>query len=71
MSDTQTLREHLDRMTQELNQIKKIVIGLEGRDKEKAEKAWHDLMMASKVISQQWKGISTVDEIRAQREKKW
>jgi len=71
MSDIQTLREHLDRMTQELNQIKKIVIGLEDRDKEKAERAWNDLMIASKEISRRWKGFSAINEIRNQREKKW
>jgi hypothetical protein len=33
MSGVQSLRGHLDRMTQELTQIKKIAIGLEERDK--------------------------------------
>lgn len=71
MSDTQILKEHLDRMTQELEQIKKIVIGLEERDKEKTEEAWVDLMKASKEISRRWEGVSAVNEIKNQREKKW
>jgi hypothetical protein len=33
MSGVQSLREHLDRMTQELIQIKKIAIGLEETNK--------------------------------------
>jgi hypothetical protein len=50
MSGVQSLREHLDRMTQELIQIKKIAIGLEESDKEKTERAWDDLMAASKEM---------------------
>ena len=64
MSSIQSLRGHLDRMTQELTQIKKIAIGLEEWDKEKTERAWDDLMAASKEIS-------AVEEIRNQREKRW
>ena len=71
MSGVQSLREHLDRMTQELTQIKKIVIGFEERDKEKTDRAWDDLMAASKEISREWKGASAVEEIRTQREKRW
>jgi len=71
MSGVQSLREHLDRMPQELTQIKKIAIGLEESDKEKTERAWDDLMAASKEISREWKGISAVEEIRTQREKRW
>ncbi len=71
MSDVQSLMEHLDRMTQELTQIKKIAIGLVECDKGKTERAWDDLMAASKEISQEWKGVSAVEEIRAQREKRW
>ena len=58
-------------MTQELTQIKKIAIGLEESDKEKTDRAWDDLMAASKEISQEWKGVSVVEEIRTQREKRW
>jgi len=57
-------------MTQELIQIKKIAIGLEESDKEKTERAWDDLMAASKEISREWKGVSAVEEIRNQREKR-
>jgi len=51
--------------------IKKIAIGLEESDKEKTERAWDDLMAASKEISREWKGVSAVEEIRAQKEKRW
>ncbi len=71
MSSIQSLMEHLDRMTNELTQIKKIAIGLEEGDKEKTERAGDDLMAASKEISKEWKVVSAVEEIRNQREKRW
>ena len=39
------------------------------KDKEKTEKAWKDLMEASKDISRLWEGPSAVEDIKAQREK--
>ena len=71
MSSIQSLGEHLDRMTNELIQIKKIAIGLEEGDKQKTERAWDDLMAASKEISKEWKGVSAVEEVINQREKRW
>lgn len=71
MQDLHLLKEHLDRMTQELMEVKKIAIRLETIDQEKAERAWKDLMSASEEISQKWEGPSAVEEIRLQREKKW
>ncbi len=71
MQDLQALREHLDRMTQELAEIKKIVINSETIDKERAQRAWNDLMSASEEISQRWEGPSAVEEIGLQREKTW
>ena len=52
MQDLHLLKEHLDRMTQELMEVKKIAIRLETIDKEKAERAWKDLILASEDISQ-------------------
>lgn len=69
MEDIKALRAHLDGLTQELSEIKKILIKVEIKDKEKTEKAWKDLMEASKDISRLWKGPSAVEEIKAQREK--
>ncbi|HIE17079.1 MAG TPA: hypothetical protein EYP71_02680 [Dehalococcoidia bacterium] len=71
MQDLHLLKEHLDRMTQELMEVKKIAIRLETIDQEKAERAWKDLMSASEEISQKWEDPSAVEEIRLQREKKW
>ena len=65
------IKGHLDRVTQELIQIKKLIIRLEVKDKQKTERAWDDLMSASKEISLAWKGETAVEEIRDQREKRW
>ena len=65
------IKGHLDRVTHELILIKRIFIGLEVKDKQKTERAWDDLMSASKEISQVWKGENAVEEIRDQREKRW
>jgi len=71
VQDLHLLKEHLERMTQELMEVEKIAIRLETIDQEKAERAWKDLMSASEEISQKWEGPSAVEEIRLQREKKW
>ena len=71
MQDLHLLKEHLDRMAQELMEVKKIAIRLETIDKEKAERAWKDLILASEDISQIWEGPSAVEEIGLQREKRW
>ena len=71
MQDLHLLKEHLERMTRELMEVKKIAIRLEPIDREKAEKAWDDLMSASEEISQRWEGPSAAEEVRLQREKKW
>lgn len=71
MQDLQTLGTHMDIMMQELVQMKRVVIGLGHRDEQKAEKAWNELMVASKQISNEWKGQSAVEEIKSQREKQW
>jgi len=69
--ELQTLGARLDIMMQELVQIKRVVIGLGYRDEQKAEKAWDELMTASKQISKGWSGPSAMEEIKSQREKQW
>ncbi|MEA1868647.1 MAG: hypothetical protein U9N09_00560 [Euryarchaeota archaeon] len=69
--ELQTLGAHLDIIMQELVQIKRVVVGLGHRDEQKAEKAWNELMTASKQISKEWRGPSAVEEIKSQREKQW
>jgi len=71
MQDLDLLKEHLERITQELTEVKKIAIRLKTVDREKAERAWKDLVLASQEISQRWEGASAVEEIGLQREKTW
>ena len=65
------IKGHLDHVTQELIQIKKLIIRVDAMDKQKTERAWDDLMSISKEISLAWKGETAVEEIRDQREKRW
>jgi hypothetical protein len=51
--------------------MKKMLIKVKVKNKEKTERAWSDLMEASKEISKLWKGPSVVEEIRNQRKKTW
>ena len=69
MKELENLKEHLDRMEQEVIQMRKIVISQEKVNKQKTEQAWNELMLASKEISQKWKGLSVLEEVSAQREK--
>ena len=71
MQDLDLLKEHLDRITQELTEVKKIAVRLKTVDREKTERAWKDLVLASQEISQKWEGASAVEEIGLQREKTW
>ncbi len=71
MQDLQEIEEHLEHISEELSQIRKITLDLKTVDKIKAERAWEDLMDASKQISREWKGLTAVEEIRSQREKEW
>lgn len=65
------IKGHLDRVTHELIRIKKFIIGLEVKDKQKTERAWEDLTFVSDEISMTWKGETAVEEIRDQRVKRW
>lgn len=71
MQNLQEIKEHLEHITEELSQIKKITIELITVDKIKAERAWNDLMEVSKQISKEWKGPAALEEIQSQREKEW
>ena len=69
MTELEILKEHLDHITQDLAEVKKIIISLETIDRERSERAWNDLMSASAEVSRRWQGPTAVDEIRLQREK--
>jgi ribosomal protein S10 len=71
MQNSHEIESHLERITEELVQIRKITVGLKTVDKLKAERVWKDLMEASKQISSEWKGPTALEEIRSQREKEW
>jgi hypothetical protein len=71
MQNLHEIESHLERITEELVQIRKITVGLKTVDKLKAERAWKDLMEASKLISREWKGLTALEEIQSQREKEW
>jgi len=71
MESFQEIDELLVHITDELNQIRKMTIGLMTVDKIKAEKAWNDLMEVSRQISKEWKGPTALEEIQSQREKEW
>jgi hypothetical protein len=71
VQDLHLLKKHLDSITQELAEAKKIAIRLGAIDREKAERAWADLMIASAEISRRWVGPSAREEIELQREKTW
>ena len=70
MNDIGAIKKHLDFMSHEIVEIKKLMIGLES-DKQKTSRAWDDLMKASDQISEKWTEIPAVDEIKSQREKSW
>lgn len=71
MQNLKEIEEHLEHISEELSQIRKITIELRTVDKLKAERAWNDLMEVSKQISKEWKGLTALEEIQSQREKEW
>lgn len=70
MESIGAIKRHLDYMSHEIVEIKKLIVGLES-DKQKSNMAWDDLMNASDQISEKWTEVSAADEIRSQREKTW
>ena len=71
MKSTVEIRTYLDDITQDIEEVKKMLIPMEISNKNKTEKAWNDLMNLSKKISKQWKGPNAAEEIKDQREKTW
>lgn len=69
----EALKKHLNQMSRELLEIRKLIFGIKSckKDSESSELAWEDLMEASEEISDLWTDVSVVEEIRAQREKSW
>jgi hypothetical protein len=65
-----SIKEHLDRISKELSQIKKLLIDQWIIDQKKVNVNWEDFLNMSKEISKKWKGPSAVDEVRQQREKR-
>ena len=70
MESIGAIRKHLDYMSYEIVELKKLIVGLES-DKQKSNRAWNDLMSVSDQISEKWTEVSAADEIRSQREKTW
>lgn len=70
MESIGAIKKHLDYMSHEIVEIKKLIVGLES-DKHKSNMAWDDLMSASDQISEKWTEVSAADEITSQREKTW
>jgi hypothetical protein len=73
MEDMDALKKHLDHMSRELPELRKLVFSVKSGKKgsESSERAWEDLMEASEEISDLWTDVSAVEEIRTQREKSW
>lgn len=71
MQDLHLLKKHLDSITEELAEAKKIAMRLGTADREKADRAWANLMITSEEISRRWVGPSASEEIALQREKAW
>jgi hypothetical protein len=73
MEDMDALKKHLDHMSRELSELRKLVFSVKSGKKgsESSERAWEDLMEASEEISDLWTDVSAVEEIRTQREKSW
>jgi len=67
--DVKYIKEHLDSIEQEVVQLRKVTIYNKVVDGDKNQKAWAELMALSAEISERWKGHSTVEEVRSQREK--
>jgi hypothetical protein len=69
MNHIKKIRERLNHILGEVIELKKEIITLGLKDKEKAESAWKDLTDAIPEVTRKWRGPGAVAEIRAQREK--
>ncbi len=61
----------LSHIVHELLELKREIISLKGREENKTEEAWKDLLSLSDEITTLWKGPSAIEEIKEQREKTW
>lgn len=68
MSSVLAIKDYINHVSHELEEIKKLIIGLESNIN-KSNQAWDDLMLASEEISSKWIDVSAVEEIKSQREK--
>jgi hypothetical protein len=71
MEDIKAIKAHLERMSQEISDLMKILMKVDIRDRERREEAWRSLLDASEEVTRLWKGPSAAEEIRSQREKTW
>ena len=65
MTETDQILQDIDRMTEELERVKKFVFTQAVGKKKQAQAVWRSLLNASKRVK--WDGISAVEEIRQQR----
>lgn len=63
------LIKKVDYIAEQVGQIKKALMELRPRRKERIEETWNNLTKLSDEISEKWQGIGVVQEIRAQRNK--
>jgi len=69
MEDTKKIRERLNHILGEVVGLKKDLITLGLKDKNRADEAWADLFTAIPEVTRLWRGPGAVSEIRNQREK--
>ena len=69
MKDISKIEDRVDELSEEIVKIKRVLIMLYPADKKKSERAWKDLIKASKEVSKKWRGKGAVEEIRDQRTK--
>jgi hypothetical protein len=65
--NNQELKERLDKLSHEINQLKSILIFQSQPEKKKSKEAWDSLIQVSEEISDSWAGCSALEEIQAQR----
>lgn len=68
-AEYKTLLKKMDHLTEEMEDIRQMLLKSRPQDEEQSEEAWGNLMSLSKEISAKWQGPSVVEEIRAQRNK--
>jgi len=69
MDDAKRIKERLNHILGEVIGLKRDLITLDVKDKNKAESAWADLVSAIPEVTRLWRGPGAVAEIKSQREK--